>query len=275
MWRSKAPKQSQWLLSWPIIRAMQGIDGFLSEEQGDLLLAAAARALTMPGSPGTVVEIGSYCGKSTVVFGLVAKTLRPEARVYAIDPHEGMLSTTPDVLQVEPTFARFQRNMETAGLEQVVVPIRACSAAVPWDKPISLLFIDALHDYQSVSQDFLHFASWVVPHGYVAFHDYGNTFFPDVTRFVDEVIASGNYPRVQGCFGLAILEKQDVRRKVLGMPLPVPRVVSDLWAGPSRTWARWRSAAARRRDARVSCIEEEVAACAEVDEMQHPNTEHG
>lgn len=216
---SQRPKQAPWLRAHPIMQAMQSIDGFLYDDEADLLLAATARVLAMPGPPRAVVEIGSYYGKSTVVFGLAAKVLHPEAKVYAIDPHQGELSVGDQTVSGQPTFEQFQRNMAAAGLEQVVVPIRKRSTEVRWNAPIGLLFVDGLHDYLSVSRDFAHFAPWVVPGGLVAFHDYGKRDFPGVTTFVDEAVARRDYLLVQRASGLVVLEKLDTRRRVLGVPL--------------------------------------------------------
>ena len=74
--RSSQPrKQTPWLRALPIMRAMQSINGFLYDDEADLLLAATARVLAMAGPPRAVVEIGSYCGKSTVVMGMTARVL--------------------------------------------------------------------------------------------------------------------------------------------------------------------------------------------------------
>ena len=152
------PARAELLLSLPIIEAMQRIDGYLYDEEADLLIAATACALARSGRHAAVVEIGSYYGKSTVIFGMVAKTVRPGAKVYAIDPHEGELSVSDPVVNVEPTFATFMHNMVNAGLRSTVVPIKQRSANVRWNKPISLLFIDGLHGYHDVAHDFIHFS---------------------------------------------------------------------------------------------------------------------
>ncbi len=49
------------------MQAMQGVEGFLYDDEADLLLAATVRMLSMPGTPRAVIEIESYCGKSTVI----------------------------------------------------------------------------------------------------------------------------------------------------------------------------------------------------------------
>ena len=77
-------------LTWPILARMRAIEGWLDEEEADLLIAAVLRAVSAPQAARAIVEVGSYCGRSTVVLGSVLQSLRlPDARVYAIDPHDG------------------------------------------------------------------------------------------------------------------------------------------------------------------------------------------
>src|SRR5688500_6269360 len=101
----RMPTNSKLLVRSPIMQAMKRVDGYLYDDEADLPIAAAADALARLQPAQSVVEIGSFCGKSTVSLGLVAKTLRPEAKVYAIDPHEGQLSVGDQTVGVAPTFA--------------------------------------------------------------------------------------------------------------------------------------------------------------------------
>ena len=79
------------LLTVPILERMRQVEGWLEDDEADLLIAVTARALAAPGERPAVVEVGSYCGRSTVVLGSVVRAVRPEARVYAIDPHQGQV----------------------------------------------------------------------------------------------------------------------------------------------------------------------------------------
>jgi Methyltransferase domain len=99
------------LLTWPILQRMQQIAGWLEPSEADLLLAASARALTtFPGMP--LVEIGSYCGRSTVVLGGAVAALDSAAHVFAIDPHEGVVGAMDQSVYVgQPTLEAFQANI--------------------------------------------------------------------------------------------------------------------------------------------------------------------
>ena len=60
--------------------------GFMPEEEGDALHAAAiAAAGDVPGAP--FVEVGSYCGRSTIWLGDAAR--RSATALFAIDHHRG------------------------------------------------------------------------------------------------------------------------------------------------------------------------------------------
>ena len=192
------------LLTLPILERMRPIEGWLWDEEADLLIAATVRALDELPAPHAIVEIGSYCGRSTVVLASVVRALEPEARVYAIDPHDGQVGAVGRRLNATPpTLARFEANVAAAGVRDVVVTVQRRSYETEWAKPISLLFIDGLHDYSNVSRDFRHFESWLVPGGYVAFHDYA-PYYPGVQAFVNEVLAGAPYERVH-CAGSTML----------------------------------------------------------------------
>lgn len=189
-----------------VLDLSQSIDGYFHREEGKLLHVAAAGALgRLPGH--AIVELGSYCGKSTVVLGATVKALGSSSLVYAIDPHEGEINFPEGVRQMPPTLGRFKANMALYGLLDVVELIQKRSYEVAWDKPIALLLIDALHDYASVSGDFRQFSPWVAPGGVVAFHDYELNDQPSVTKFVNEVLAGSGYTKDRHVDSLIVLRK--------------------------------------------------------------------
>jgi hypothetical protein len=78
---------------------------------------------------------------------------------------------------------------------------------VPWEGPISLLLIDGLHDYQSVSRDFSHLERHVVDGGYVLFHDDAD-YFPGVRLVVQEAVRSGRYRLLRRAGSMTLLERR-------------------------------------------------------------------
>ena len=60
--------------------------GFMPEDEGDALHAAALEAgSTLPGRP--FLEVGSYCGRSTIWLGEAAR--QRDTVLFAVDHHRG------------------------------------------------------------------------------------------------------------------------------------------------------------------------------------------
>ena len=191
-----------------ILDRMRATEGWFRDEEAELLLSVTRRAVAEHGD-AAVLEIGSFCGKSTIVLASAARTVSPSARVHAIDPHEGNVGAedTPDGVRNErPTFERFRSNVARAGVADVIEAVRLRSYEVIWRSPIGLLFIDGLHDYASVARDFFHFERHVVDRGYVAFHDC-DTNYPGVSTFVAGLAASDCYEEVSRAASLVVFRK--------------------------------------------------------------------
>jgi len=184
----------------------QGVEGYFHRDEGRLLFETAVSALThFPDH--AIVELGSYCGKSTVILGKAVQWHGGHSKVYAIDPHEGEMMF-PEGLQRHPsTLSRFMKNIDLCGVVAAVKLIQKRSFEVAWDKPIGLLFIDALHDYENVSRDFKHFSGSIVGGGRVAFHDYELNDHPGVTRRVNELLAGPDFIKEKQVDSLIVLRK--------------------------------------------------------------------
>lgn len=195
------------VLSIPILNRMKKIEGWLDEEEADLLLSMCNRALlSLPGE-SAVVEIGSFCGRSTVVLASVVQSLGAQTKVYAIDSHDGLVGAAGQwTTSLGSTLRVFRRNIAENGLTTVVEAIVKRSYDVNWDKPIAFLFIDGLHDYGNVSRDFHHFERSVIPGGYIAFHDYAD-YYPGVKKFVDEITAFPQFELVYRIKSMIVIRK--------------------------------------------------------------------
>jgi predicted O-methyltransferase YrrM len=197
-------------VSHPIILNQMGkVEGWLDDREARLLADTVA-GLSPATAPHCIVEIGSYCGKSTVVLGLALKqTGMEESRIFAIDRHDGRISTIGDgIACTAPTLDKFRRNIRSAGIASLVETVTAEPVEVAWSRAIDLLLVDGFHDYDHVSQDFRHFSPCIRPSGYVAFHDCA-PHFPGVKRFVEETVRSGEYRMIATANSLAILEKRE------------------------------------------------------------------
>jgi MMP 1-O-methyltransferase len=155
-------------------RRLDELPGWLSYEEGELLYNLARRC----SGRGSIVEIGSWRGKSTVYLGLGSKAGN-KVKVYAVDRH------------TDGTFPDWQKNVRNAGVEDLVTPIKGLSQelAADFDEPIELLFIDGAHTYDLVRQDFDRWVPKVVEGGVVAMHD--TTAFPGVKQVAEESMYRG------------------------------------------------------------------------------------
>jgi predicted O-methyltransferase YrrM len=144
---------------------MREIDGWLTEREGAWLFSAARD------SKAAIVEIGSWKGRSTACLGL-GSLAGQRAPVFAIDPHHGSAEHT-DQIGAEGTFPEFSRNIERAGVGEIVRPLLMTSADAvrDWDRPIGLLFVDGSHEYDHVSDDLRRWLPHMMEGGLVAVHD--------------------------------------------------------------------------------------------------------
>ncbi|MCP4577940.1 MAG: class I SAM-dependent methyltransferase, partial [Deltaproteobacteria bacterium] len=79
------------------------------------------------------------------------------------DPETGLLDT----------FKEFRKTLGKAGLEETVVPMvcRSEIAARQWATPLSLVFIDGGHAYETAYGDYQCWAGHIMPDGYLLIHD--------------------------------------------------------------------------------------------------------
>jgi hypothetical protein len=140
------------------------IEGWLTDAQAARLRAAAER------SSGTVVEIGSFRGKSTVVLASVTP-------VIAIDPHAGSdrgpQEFAPDAVRGDADFEAFHANLRAAGVEERVRHVRKFSADAldDVDGPLSLLYVDGAHRFGPARADLVQWGGRVAPGGTMLVHD--------------------------------------------------------------------------------------------------------
>jgi len=203
---------------WPVLRTMHGIEGWLEDEEAELLAIAAREVLSEPGRRRTLVEVGSYCGKATFVLASVARACSAEACVVAIDTFDGLIGAADRPVRVAPTLVKFRRTLATTGIEEQVETIVGRAADQHWSRPIDLLLIDGLHDYANLASDFHALEAHVVPGGFVAFHDCAD-YFPDVNAFLAEVIATGEWQEQARAGTLRLLKRAVMATAIESTPL--------------------------------------------------------
>lgn len=168
----------------------RGVPGFLGEAEFRALLMLAAAANAAASEPGSMVEIGSFKGKSTVGLATLAAE-RGWPPVVSIDPHTSPSPTDPGVHSYED----FLANLRAAGVAEQVEIHRATSqqAARGWQRPISLLWIDGDHTWAGARSDFELFSPFLVPGGIVALHDTLHFFEGPIRVFTDLILPSERF----------------------------------------------------------------------------------
>ena len=153
------------------------VRGFLPDHDGQQLFKWANQAAPI----GPLLEIGSYCGRSTLWLGQAAKA--HDTVVLALDHHRGSEEHQPgeshhDEALVDTTgqfdsFGEFRRNIAAAGLEDTVIPIVARSETVGpyWQGGLGMVFIDGGHSLDAALADYRAWAPHVLPGGILAIHD--------------------------------------------------------------------------------------------------------
>lgn len=167
-------------MQYPI--ELDSVKGFLDAAEGDALYAAAEEM-----SPhGLCVEIGSYCGKSTIILGTACQ--KAGGVLLAIDHHRGSEENQPGEEYFDPdlgdgeggmsTLAQFRANIRRAGLEDTVIPALSPSqlvARLPMAAP-AFVFIDGGHSMPAALADYRNWGARVMQGGLLAIHDV----FPNV-----------------------------------------------------------------------------------------------
>src|SRR6056300_1048651 len=98
------------------------IKGFLDKKEGQHLYDIARDASRL----GPCLEIGSYCGKSTIYIGAACQT--NNSILFSIDHHRGSEEQQPGQAFFDPalfdpktgrldTFQEFRKTLEKAGIE--------------------------------------------------------------------------------------------------------------------------------------------------------------
>jgi hypothetical protein len=156
---------------------------------------------------GVIVEIGSYRGLSTIALAR-GSFQGPRIPIYTIDPHEPTHNPHLGEEYGPQDNIAFFKNILFSGVTSIVRPINLLSseAVNGWKKPISLLWIDGDHAYESVREDFLSWSKFVVPGGWVAFHDAANQ-EGAAYRVIQGALPEGCFRLIERVERMAILQK--------------------------------------------------------------------
>jgi len=192
--------------------------GFMAIEEGQGLFEYAQKAAQI--GPG--LEIGSYCGKSTLYLG--GGFHKHHQILFTIDHHRGSEEQQPGEEYFDPDLLdkttgkidtlKFLRSaLENATLEDTVIPIvsRSETVARSWKTPLSLVFIDGSHTFESATKDYECWTPHILEGGYLLIHD----IFPDPSQggqapyqIYKKALESGIFQEIEMIKTLGILRRE-------------------------------------------------------------------
>ena len=162
----------------PIPTDLSSVKGSLSKEEGEKLYRLALES----SKKAPILELGSYCGKSTIYIGSAVKD--NNSLLYAVDHHRGseehqvgeeyhdpdLYDAAADAVDSLPAL---RSNLRSFGLEDSVVPIVGSSEMVGrfWNINLSMVFIDGGHSLESALADYRIWSCRLISGGYLAIHD--------------------------------------------------------------------------------------------------------
>ena len=207
-----------------LLEAARRTRGFMPDDEGEALFEAALRAghADLPAAkPPTFVEIGAWCGKSTVYLGAAAEATG--AVLLSVDHHRGSEENQPgweyheaDLVDQEAgridTLLHWRRTISSTGLESSVVGIVGDSPTVAtrWDRPLAFCFVDGGHGEEPAWADYRGWSPHVVIGGWLAIHDV----FPDPAdggrppyELYCAALESGEFVEDTACGSLRVLRR--------------------------------------------------------------------
>ena len=193
------------------------VKGFIDHNEGICLYNYALNS----SKKGPILEIGSYCGKSTIYIATAAK--KYSGCVYSVDHHTGSEENQVgweyhdiELFDEETgrinSFPEFMRNLRKANLLDTVVPIVSDSSLVSryWKIPLSMVFIDGGHTMEAALNDFNNWKYKIIKGGILAIHDV----FPNPDdggrppyEIYRKALSEENFKEVEAVKSLRVLEK--------------------------------------------------------------------
>lgn len=197
--------------------------GFMPADEGDALWdAAIAAGAAVPGAP--MLEVGSYCGRSTIWLGDAVE--QSGVVLFAVDHHRGSEENQHgwdhhDTEVVDgrigemDTLPFFRAAIHDAALEDSVIAVVGKSplVAATWTTPLAFLFIDGGHGDEPARLDYEGWTPHVAVGGTLAIHDV----FPDPAdggrppfeQIFEPALESGRFELTSATGSLRVLRRVD------------------------------------------------------------------
>ena len=157
---------------------MIDIKGFLNDREAQKLQELFLNVHHL----GSVLEIGTYCGKSTLNFALVAKKI--DGLIYTVDHHVGSEEHQlgeeyhdEDLydkrLEKFNTLPEFLKNLRSSNLSKFIIPIisKSSEASKTFSELICLIFIDGGHSLEAALKDYNSWKDKICSGGLLVIHD--------------------------------------------------------------------------------------------------------
>jgi predicted O-methyltransferase YrrM len=154
------------------------IKGFLSDKEAKKLQELFLNVHHL----GSVLEIGTYCGKSTLNFAVVARKI--DGLIFTVDHHTGSEEHQlgeeyhdEDLydrrLEKFNTLPEFLQNLRLSNLGKYIIPIlgKSSEASKTFSETISLLFIDGGHSHEAALSDYNSWKEKICSGGLLVIHD--------------------------------------------------------------------------------------------------------
>ena len=193
------------------------VKGFLDPIEGEALYLYAKQYV----KNDPCLEIGSYCGKSSVYLGSAVK--ENGQKLYSIDHHKGSEEQQPgeeyfdsDLINAEgngiDTLPFFLETIEKSKLDKFVIPIVSSSEEAYQDFTLNfdMVFIDGGHSEKAAQKDYELWSKRITKGGLLAIHDV----FPNPEdggrppyNIYRRALESGNFKELEMIKTLGLLKK--------------------------------------------------------------------
>jgi predicted O-methyltransferase YrrM len=193
------------------------VKGFLDPTEGEALYLYAKQYVRND----PCLEIGSYCGKSSVYLGSAVK--ENDQKLYSIDHHKGSEEQQPgeeyfdsDLINAEgngiDTLPFFLETIEKSKLDKFVIPIVSSSEEAYQDFTLNfdMVFIDGGHSEKAAQKDYELWSKRITKGGLLAIHDV----FPNPEdggrppyNIYKRALESGNFKKLEMIKTLGLLKK--------------------------------------------------------------------
>ncbi len=166
----------------------------------------------------TFVELGCFAGKSTAYLASKIQKSKKNIKLICVDTWKGSPERKDIASQMlhnynGDIFPTFKSNLEKLSLFDFIIPLQGKSvdaAKLFPPQQIDFIFIDAAHDYQSVTEDVVSWKPKMKDNGIMAGHDFS---FPGVNKTVREQFE--DFERFPGNCWIVHLEKSPKKRNLI------------------------------------------------------------